>query len=1174
MERMNQIHSTGITELVVPPSPLIDICFVHGFTGHPERTWRSKKRTNRVEPGSGSGSEGPSKRPRISSYLRNPNRVKDDAGDVPETLDHVYWPKDLVPDIIPQARVLTFGYDTNIRHTLINPPSANRLIEHAQDFLSALEACRIQEPRRPLVFIAHSLGGILVKDLLRESKSYIVIQPDRSLIYQSTTHLLFFGTPHAGADPRNGFHRALTSIVEAAGFRANRDIMQTLMPGAERLVLLKHDFQAMIDERDWGIYTFQEDLAHPALGRKIVEDSSSSIDDRRHERKAHIRADHVDMCRFNGQDDPEFRKVAAVLSRILPKASTISKATHLDEISESQAPPEVPRITPEMRQQFLKKLRFDGIDARYGTLKTAQGKTCQWLLNHRMYEAWQDPAKLQEHNGFLWIKGKPGTGKSIMMKYLLQKARAAPRKFPVISFFFNARGAVLERSTEGLYRSLLYQLVESIPDLRDEAQHIGLLLRWGADRSWPIETLKQAFETVVEQIGARELLCFIDALDECPERDVRDMIHFFEDIGEKAAQSGYRIRVCLSSRHYPYITVRTNLQLTLEKELDHSDDIRHFIQARLRMDNPKKRQEVGNEILERSSHVFLWVTLVVDILNKAHDEGGDLDVGRRLKQIPTGLHDLFHDILTRDNKNLPGLIMCLQWILYAKRPLKPEELYFALQLGFHPESSARWNQDSVPLESINRYNLDISKGLVEITRKKVTVQFIHESVRDYLLQEGGLHTLMKYHDAEGDFSEGVSHDVLKRICLKQVLKLADGDADNGSVDLEERVKAFPLMEYAVCFVLSHSDSAQALTVDQTTFLTTFPKEVWVSLHNSLKKFESLRHRSAVDLLYLLAEQGLASLIEIHPNRSKGMFLHNPNERYGNPMRAAMALGHHTAVRSLAYESAKAVSLGAADPRLAIIIDELLDLSHIQPDRRRPKWKRDDRLTTACRLGSPTFVEMMWDHLCPDPPPDCLATTLKHLPDYKRIPMANLLLQKGAAIDGRDGTWPVGHTALAHAVEDNDIITAEYLVSRGASIASEELTQLLALSQTTSMARLVLQVGADLLDPNCLATTLKYLPDCIRIPMANFLLQKGAAINGRDRMGYTALAHAVEDNDIITAEYLVSRGASIDSEECSQLLARSQTISMARLVASSGRRPPRPNVRYQIAPTFGVEVEGA
>jgi hypothetical protein len=118
---------------------------------------------------------------------------------------------------------------------------------------------------------------------------------------------------------------------------------------------------------------------------------------------------------------------------------------------------------------LLDSLRFEQIDSRKLTIKTAHAKTCEWFLSHPYYQAWLDPGKLTQHHGFLWISGKPGAGKSTIMKfaYLSMKSRKARHDQAITaSFFFNARGEYLEKSILGMYRSLLLQLLKGYPDLQ------------------------------------------------------------------------------------------------------------------------------------------------------------------------------------------------------------------------------------------------------------------------------------------------------------------------------------------------------------------------------------------------------------------------------------------------------------------------------------------------------------------------------------------------------------------------------------------------------------------------------------------------------------------------------------------------------------------------------------
>ncbi|KAI3326553.1 ankyrin [Xylariaceae sp. AK1471] len=1005
--RISDIPPTGITELYVPSSPIVDICFVHGFTGHPERTWRSRKRAKNLEvPNKKS-----TKRAKLGRFLSNSSpgtdaiAHNDTVSDIPE---FAYWPRgiitsktnhrvnsDLLPDVIPHARLLTFGYDTNIRHSLEGPISQNRLSDHAGDFLFALEDCRQQNPCRPLIFIAHSLGGLLVKDTLRISKYYEHSEPDRSNIYESTTNIFFFGTPHVGADPRNTLHRTLTNLTKALGFQVNKEIVQTLMPGVERTKLLAEDILKWTSECGWTVYTFQEECAHSALGVKIVEDSSSSINDPRHKRIVHIRADHVDMCRFSSADDPEFHKVSSALLRAQEQLIYLRSSSHSDaEQSQEHASPQtaILQLSSEQVDNILEKLSFDGIDARYMTLKNAQRKTCQWLPKHPIYKSWLDPSQMDAHHGFLWIKGKPGTGKSVCMKYLYQSIMRTKKNHVVIKFFFNARGATLEHSTEGMYRSLLSQLINASPAINIDSDALSQLLSLEGKESWPIEALKEAFSSILAQIERQELYCLVDALDECSEDE----------------------------------SPRRSLQLVLEDEDDHSSDIRQYIHSQLRIDQNRIRQEIENESFERSSKIFLWAALVVDILNKENDKGGDVSVRKRLRQIPKGLHDLFHDILTRNNDNVEELILCIQWILFAKQPLRSEELYFAMQLRNYSDTTLVWDQAIVPMDRIHRFNLNVSKGLAEVAKKTSTVQFIHESVRDYLLREKGLETLLRYRKPPTSLSEGVSHDNLRDICLKQIngAPSALDPTENGS----DRTN-MPFLHYAVSYILAHANSAQSSGSDQTDFLSKFPREAWVSLDNELQKHKTRRHSNEVELLYVLAEKNMASLIQIHPEQSILFDSFSNRERFLSPLIAAMASGNNEAIFALALAGAKESLAPDRRRDLDQIEKELRDMPHFRSNLDGTHWKRMDKLSLVCSLGSVTLQDALWDQMLTAvnlEPEDSLGGLQCSI----SAGVAEYMIEKGAHVDAYNRQ--LGNTALMRAVKAGALATAEYLLLKGAN----------------------------------------------------------------------------------------------------------------------------------------------
>lgn len=76
---------------------------------------------------------------------------------------------------------------------------------------------------------------------------------------------------------------------------------------------------------------------------------------------------------------------------------------------------------PRNPQVSADALKFDTMDDRYYTIEPTYSGTCTWLFEREEYQNWRDPAKLYMHNGFLWIKGKPGSGKSTLTKFACQQ---------------------------------------------------------------------------------------------------------------------------------------------------------------------------------------------------------------------------------------------------------------------------------------------------------------------------------------------------------------------------------------------------------------------------------------------------------------------------------------------------------------------------------------------------------------------------------------------------------------------------------------------------------------------------------------------------------------------------------------------------------------------------------
>ncbi|KEF60418.1 uncharacterized protein A1O9_01979 [Exophiala aquamarina CBS 119918] len=202
--------------------------------------------------------------------------------------------------------------------------------------------------------------------------------------------------------------------------------------------------------------------------------------------------------------------------------------------------------TKDKKAILLESLKYKNINTRWSSIREEHVHTCRWLFEETEFQDWLTHRKAHENHGFLWIKGKPGSGKSTLMKYacLATRKEMKGKGFTIVSFFFNARGALLEKSTAGLYRSLLWQLLKSqsldfISQILDDVMLDDFL---SETFSWTLESLESLFRVVIKELRL-PVICFIDALGECDESQVRQM-------GKKPKV--VKPALC-DERHYPFV---------------------------------------------------------------------------------------------------------------------------------------------------------------------------------------------------------------------------------------------------------------------------------------------------------------------------------------------------------------------------------------------------------------------------------------------------------------------------------------------------------------------------------------------------------------------------------------------------------------------------------------------
>lgn len=221
---------------------------MHGLQGHPRKTWtwRGPKERTGNDPQEGELNDG--------RKSRNPFARRQATPGLPSDVD-VYWPAELLPQDCPKARIVTFGYDSRVSRFFSGPANQSNIFAHARDLLYALNRERSEAQGRPLICVAHSLGGIILKETLRRSS----IEKDLALrdIVTSTRAVFFLGTPHRGSDWTD-LGDTVRRIVSAAGLDTASQNLHTLHFDSPELEICQESFLQLYLEKAFQVRTFQE----------------------------------------------------------------------------------------------------------------------------------------------------------------------------------------------------------------------------------------------------------------------------------------------------------------------------------------------------------------------------------------------------------------------------------------------------------------------------------------------------------------------------------------------------------------------------------------------------------------------------------------------------------------------------------------------------------------------------------------------------------------------------------------------------------------------------------------------------------------------------------------------------------------------------------------------------
>ena len=211
----------------------------------------------------------------------------------------------MLPEKVPNARILTYGYNSSTK----NISEGQNVLDIALQLIVNLKDYRREtaEKHRDIVLVCHSLGGIIAKKaiLLHQSSE------EGKAIRKSIVGIIFMGTPHCGSDLANigsAFASIASMVVDMP-----RLLLKTLSKNSSALYDISREFATVTSDLNLKLISFYElnPCSPPWWKGKsiVVVDKRSAILGLPGEEIVAAHANHREICRFRGDDDPAFRPV-------------------------------------------------------------------------------------------------------------------------------------------------------------------------------------------------------------------------------------------------------------------------------------------------------------------------------------------------------------------------------------------------------------------------------------------------------------------------------------------------------------------------------------------------------------------------------------------------------------------------------------------------------------------------------------------------------------------------------------------------------------------------------------------------------------------------------------------------------------------------------------------------
>ena len=734
--------------------------------------------------------------------------------------------------------------------------------------------------------------------------------------------------------------------------------------------------------------------------------------------------------------------------------------------------------------------------------------TCQWFLQSEKYKKWRD----NQSSDLLWVTADPGCGKSVLSKSLIDSELQNTSSSTTCYFFFKDDSAD-QRSVAKAICALLHQFLcaRKSPILLQKTTDV--FRAHGSGMTESLYILWNLLLDIAQDPAAGQMICILDALDECEKKSRETLIRYLNAFSSRSARRSGQLKFLVTSRPYynieesfDHLTIRLageDESEAVQREIDLViKDRVPRVSRQLRLDSVTQNV-LQQRLLDTENRTYLWLHLILeDIVKRSFKVKTPQRMEKFLEMLPATVHDAYERILEQspDHDDARKL---LQIVLAAQRPLKLEEINIALHIQERDKTI-----EEVDLEqenSLPAYVKNLCGLFVTICDSRVYL--LHQTAREFLLSQddcsGTATTTSQYRGIwKHTFQLETCHSIMARICMTYLLFDVFEDEplllfEDGVVDEKSWYRMFePCRKRMVEYNARHALFMYTLSFWPLHFRKCKAKdelsEMWLDVCDT----ESQRFRTWFHSYWQLSHW---QLITITLPRS-GILNREPPQLNG--LMVASFFGHDTMIKQV-FEKETA--------------DKLDDQS-----KTALWWAVLTRRISTVELLLDRGVNLSGDNKEITP---LMVAAIEGFDE-----LVALLVDAGASLECVNSA---GFSALAYAVRFGHQSTVETLIGKGATIDTKlKADTLLCLAvPKIEIVKLLLAHGA------AVNGTMEGGRSPLMIAVerghediANLLIDAGANLEFRDVNGRSALACAAKFGKIKMTKLLLEKGAEINTKD--------------------------------------------